>query len=1639
MPSHERGFYVVVASMNPNFETHKNIKSGIYTTISDLVLSSRLLLPSGKLEVRVQNGISGMPMSQVKVTLMRLDYQKGHQKEATLVTNSEGEGVFENPKTNSGSNYLLFAENNENFAFTSSDIYFYNNRSENATSYPIFIYTDRSIYRPEQKIQFKVLAYEGKANEGHFSSIKEASIKMELRDANNELIKALTVKTDQFGAGFGEFEIPRGKLLGHWTLIANGWNNAHSIQVEEYKRPTFEVKMHDSKKANLLNQEVQFLGDARYYFGMPLTGGKIKFRIYRSGVLPWWSFWCRWDWGFYSREQLVENGVVELKKDGEFAIKFKPKADESLAKNSDGKVNQDLVYNYRVEVDVTDEGGETRTANRTYQIGFVSVKAQLLLDQGFVREAQDFTFQLLRTDLSGAARSGEGSWILYALKDPEKVLLPSEMRTPSEFMKFYQGIRIDGDGETPRFASRYDWEMYVRSWPEGPKVAEGKTLAFGSASMTAAGASAATAATATTTQKEILLKAQLNLKPGIYRLVYKTKDDFGSEIVAQKHVLIASPKAQFKVPLFMALEKNSVSVNEKARLFVTSGFKDQKYLFERYHSSRVREKKYFQGSELLEFEVQEADRGGAGFQVDFLRHYESLILNQALFVPWDNKDLSLEWSTFRDKLRPGQEEVWDLKIKAPEKMKGTSTKTASSTSADKSPMVAQVLAYMYDRSLDFFAPHSPTNPKNVYPTLTGTNPWNVRLGAAQNAYIDHSYGSPNEFSGFSQDYVHFEYSYGVGGPGARGGFGSGGGGMLRSKSMHGEISPMAVGGMAVDALSDSGSVVAAPAPRKMEIAKDQSASSQNKVGEAREELQKKNKPGSPAESDGNGKAGGGEDRVRTEFQETAFWLPKLQTDDKGIVHARFTVPDSLTSWNVWALAITKDLKSGLIQKTSETIKELMVRPYLPRFFREGDQVEVKIVVSNSSEIAVSGNLEFSILNPETKKSLAAEFKLKLSSSAFKIPAKGTMNVTASLSVPMRLGSVLVEVKAKSTNGFSDGERRPIVLIPGRIHLAQSRFKVLKDKSVKELKFQDLIDNKDSSIIHEQMVVTLDAQLFYSVLSALPYLVNDPYECIEQTLNKFVSTGILTSLFNQFPSVAKMAKEFSARKTPLEAFDAKDPNRKVALEETPWLQESRGHLPGSDGTDPNLLAVLDPHIAKSTRELALKDLEKAQTSLGAFPWFPGGPPSPYITLYVLYGLSKAIEFGVDVPKPLVQRAWSYMKQHYIQEMVKSAYAHDCCWEEITFLNYVLSNYKDQSWGNDVFTDEDRQTMLNFSFKHWKTHSPYLKGYLSLTLQRMKRAEDSKLVWASVMDSAKSSEDEGTHWAAEDRSWLWYNDTIETHAFALRTGMEVGAKQDLLDGMVLWLFLNKKLNHWKSTRATAEVIYSLAHYLKKQGSLGVKEEAKVSVGSLTKKFEFLPDHYTGKKNQLEIPGSQVGAELAGKSTGVVRVEKSTPGYLFASATWHFSTLEMPKESRGDFLQIDRAYFKREVKNGEMVIKSIKDLNESLKVGDEVEVQISVRAKHELEYVHLRDPRPAGFEPVTQVSSHKWDLGIYWYEEVRDTGTNFFFEHLPHGQYNFKYRLRATNGGVFTAAPATITPMYAPEFTAYSAGGRMKILDL
>jgi len=1559
------GLYLVAASAREDFAEGANKTVGLSVVVGDLVLIKREggaagagKAEAGGEEVFALSGASGRPLPEVTVDLYAFDWRKGHHKVETKTTGADGRVWFA-PAARSGS-YFLLARKGRDIAFDSDYIYL-QGRAEAQTARNALIYTDRSIYRPGQKLYWKVLAYKGRTDIGQIAPDAGAAVSVWLEDINGQRVAQSSAAANAFGTASGEFTIPAtGRPLGSWRLRSSPDGYA-SVRVEEYKRPTFEVTIKDPDKPLRVNRPAALRSEARYYFGLPVTGGEAVWQVKREPVYPRWWWWEQGG----SRRQTVAGGRAMIGADGTIDVAFTPRVEEK-----DGGAAAGLSYRYTLSIDVTDEGGETRSAERSFRLGFVSVEARIEQKTGYALaslEYPDFVFTVTRMDLNGAAKPGRGSYRMVRLVEPGTTLLPADQPMPAEPGKDSAVYPpTPGDKLHPRWDGTTDANEIMSLWKEGGEKA---AVAVGLVEHDAAGVG------------RIAVPPP---NPGAYRLIYETKDDFGAVCRETFDFLVAGgPKPDYKLPLVVRAEKSAVAVGGKAAFLITSGWAGQPLLYETFRGSRLWERRWLEAgkdSPYIQVPVGEELRGGFSIRVSALRDHQFMTGETSVFVPWDNKELGLSFATFRDKLTPGGRETWRVTVKTP---KGTPAEKGA----------AELLAYMYDRSLDLFAPHRPPRLLGLYPNRTGSPGWQTGLGAAPTSFdSEDGWRKIPDYPEFSPAELASLGGYGIGGPGRRG---------------------RVLGGVVGGVL---GGVVAereAPMPTMAAQARMDKMTAPNEAKGKGEEAA----PAAPPAGT----------ELRSNFAETAFWEPRLLTDADGTATIEFTVPDSVTGWRVFVHGVTRDLAGGTLEAETKTVKDLMVRPYLPRFFREGDKADLRVMVNNAGATALAGEVTLEITDPLTGENLAPAFGLaaKVPAQAFKVEPGGGVPVVFSLAAPARVGTVAFKVMAKS-GALADGELRPLPVLPGRMHLVQSRFATLKEGKARELRFDDMAKTDDPSRLSEQLVVTVDAQLFYGLLEALPYLVNYPYECAEQTLNRFLSTGILTSLYDKYPAVAAMAKELSKRDTIYETFDAADPNRKMALEETPWLDVARGGQDAGLGSE----KVLDPRVAKAQREASLAKLLKAQTSIGAFPWWPGGPPSPYMTLYIVSGFSKAAEFGVEVPKDPVVRAFGYLHRHYLDEVISMMMAHDTGWEFVTFLNHVIGSFPDASWTGGVFTEAERKQMLDFSFKHWKDHSPYLKGYLALTLKRAGRAKDATLVWDSVMDSAKTTEDGGTSWAPEDRGWLWYNDTIETHAFALRTLLELAPGDARSEGLVQWLFLNKKLNHWKSTRATSEVIYSVAWFLKKTGALGGREAVTAEACGVKTTFTFEPDKYTGKKNQIVIPGEKLGPACA-----TVKAEKSGKGLAFASATWHFSTEKMPEKGDGDLFAVERTYFKREKRGEEVVLKPLAE-GAALAVGDEIEVRLSIRARHQAEYVHLRDPRPSGCEPVTLTSGYKWDMGLGRYEEIRDSGTNFFMEGLPEGEYTLTHRLRCAMAGTFKAAPATLQSMYAPEFAAYSSGSLVTI---
>ncbi|MGD9548516.1 MAG: alpha-2-macroglobulin [Candidatus Krumholzibacteriia bacterium] len=1576
LPDCAPGPYVVVASVREDFQPQRNEFTAMQVLVSDLVLQTSL--HGGQWEVQALSGETGQPLAGVELEvipislgrrIMEPSFRLRSDQMGKAVVSLEGEDKV-----------MVLGRLGDDLALV--------NRLRPDTSRPnpvrqqCFLYTDRSVYRPGEVVSWKAVLYVHDREYLDHRVQPHREFILQFKDPNQQEIGSFTGRTNRFGSASGQFTVPESGLLGRWMLEIPGVGKAQ-VRVEEFKRPTFEAELDDPAGQPRLNRPVNLTGRAVYYFGQPVTEGQVTWTVTRNPVFKPWARRRPEPGG----KAILASGSGSLKDDGTFAITFTPEADPRL----DGE--EAVSYVFRVEADVTAPGGEIRTATRSYRLGFVSVEASLSGERQFLLAGQEDRLLARRTNLDGSPQPGAGRWRLLALDQPAVTPLPADL--PVEFDP--RAFVTRGDTLRPRWNSHGYGLQQISAWRDGQEIATGGAVHGDDG------------------RAEILLPP---LPAGAYRLRYETDDDQGHSAQAVHDFVVAGRRrTPLAMPLVLVAETGSVRVGNTARVLVHSGLTGQPLRLRMIRNNTLLRDEIMvagQMDELLEIPVTEDLRGGFSLYLQGLRDFQQMQQEVTILVPWDNMDLNVEFLTFRDRITPGAAETIKLRVTGPDSQAVTSG-------------AVEVLAYMYDRSLDLFAAHNPPRPFWIFSQLPSDLRVDSNLGRAAARRVGSGY-----LRGSSPGVPHLHPD---------------------KLKLYPRRSADGLDPAIVKLLSDLDIPIAPVfevegAEYMVEV---KSAVTERSVTEDTFEKYAIDSVEDALARQGGVVARAGElfmrggrsgdlsyfldgvpdpdAALRENFSPTAFFAPHVELDDEGTAVIEYQVPDAVTDWTVWAHALTPDLRSGSAHRNTSSLKDLLVRPYLPRFLREGDRAVLKVLVDNAGENELGGKVQMQLTDPETGRDVSRDFGFTGSNRlerSFKAPAGQSAVLSFDLVAPRGCGQVTVQVVARAANQ-TDGERHLLPVLPARTHLMQSRFVALDGKVRREMSFPLMSAGTDPTLTSDQLVVTVDAQLFQGVLAALPYLRDYPYECTEQTLNRFLGTAMVAGVFAGHPAVKEMAAKLSGRETRLPAWQQDDPNRRLQLEETPWLVQSRG-----GGEQPgDLINLLDPATVAGQQQEALARLRKIQDPAGGFAWWPGGRPSPYLTLYVLQGLSRAGEFGVDIPGDLAASAWRYLHVECLGERVDRAISDSTDWTLLTFLNYLLSGLDAGTQAATGFTGDERRLMLDLSFRHWREHSRLLKGQLALTLLRDGRDADARLVMASVMDGLISDPELGAWWAPEDRAWLWYNDTVEAHAFVLRVLSEVTPEDGRRHDLVKWLLLNRKLGHWKSTRATAEVIYALVHYLEQEGALGVPERIAVLVGDRTWNLEFDPADYTGTDNHWVVPGPEVDP----RSMATVVVEKSTPGLAFAAATWHFSTDNPPAQADGDLLGVTRSFFRRCERDGLWVLEPL-GTGEMVEVGDQVVVQLDITALHAAEFVHLRDPRAAGFEPERMVSGYRRDGGVGHYFEVRDSGANFFFDRLPAGVCTLEYRLRATMAGDFGVAPAQLQSMYAPEFTAHSTVGHLEV---
>ena len=489
-----------------------------------------------------------------------------------------------------------------------------------------------------------------------------------------------------------------------------------------------------------------------------------------------------------------------------------------------------------------------------------------------------------------------------------------------------------------------------------------------------------------------------------------------------------------------------------------------------------------------------------------------------------------------------------------------------------------------------------------------------------------------------------------------------------------------------------------------------------------------------------------------------------------------------------------------------------------------------------------------------------------------------------------------------------------------------------------------------------------------------------------------------------------------------------------------------------------------------QQIALDKLSDRQLGNGGFPWFPGGRDSWYISQYIVEGLGHLNQLGVAdirnnadtwrMTKEAIRYIDEKLVEHYedLARQVRKGYRK---WDDDN-LDYMVVHYlyvrsfflqEQQAQANQSGVNVERPETfvalngatqkavdyyLGQADEYWLQKGYYGQGMLGLALHRMERLETPAKITASLKERALHNEELGTYWKYTS-GFFWYQHPIETQSLLIELFAEVAQDAEMVEGMKVWLLKNKQTQHWRTTKATAAAVYALLS----NGDNWLLESAPVDI-TLGKQQNEISSQWQAKIVQAQakgeagtgyfkvrFDGSEVEPEMA-----QVTVKNPNKGVAWGGLYWqYFEDLDKIETFEETPLTLKKQVFL--VENGPAGERLTELADQAtLKPGDKLKVRIELRVDRAMEYVHMKDMRASGFEPINVLSTYKWQGGLGYYESTKDASTDFFFGYLPKGTHVFEYPLRVNLSGDFSNGITTIQCMYAPEFTSHSEGIRLRV---
>ena len=1002
-----------------------------------------------------------------------------------------------------------------------------------------------------------------------------------------------------------------------------------------------------------------------------------------------------WVWRFMGRGSARWEGEAMTDADGKFSVPVHFEID------SDRRESPLWYYTYNIQADVTDGAGETQQANLSLPLGSTSMVLNMdNLPDNLVKEKK------LEIKLTAMNLSGE----------------------PVDTPVTYQVVEME--------------EQKDGQEKEGRKVLTGTVEA----------------------NKSFVPEAIYALPSGNYRLKLSAKDTQGRECTASKNFLLFSlndKRPPFVITDWFYQDGLEFDAASPATVYIGSSEKNVYLLYDVFAGNKRLESKRIELSDsVVSFRFPYKKEYGDGILVSmaFVKDGRLYSHNARIMKPAPEKKLQLKWTTFRDKLRPGQQEEWKLTVLYP----------------DGSPAEAEMLATMYDASLDkIYSAHKLDFGVDFHYVVPLTY-WNTSYMRNAYLYVD--------FPLKRLRAVPLEYSE-----------------LIIPSTGRMEAVVVGYGGSPRATLAGALKIrgrSAANAVMNQEAVTDMVLQEEMVETSAQEKVEM----GSSEEL-----AETGDIQIRENFAETAFFYPQLRTNEKGEVSISFVLPESLTRWKFMGLAHTRNVDYGKIEATATASKEFMLQPNMPRFVRVGDKANIAASLMNLSDKGVKGTVRMELFNPETEKVFYSQ-KQK-----FDMKGGETGHVNFAFEVSDKYAVMACRMVADGDT-FSDGEQRYIPVLTDKQWVTETVPLNVNGEGAHTFSLENLFNKHSKTASEQRLTVEFTAHPAWYAVQALPVVAHPQNEDALSWATAYYAHSLAAYIVKENPRIKQVFDSWKAQGGTKETFmsnlQKNQELKNILLAETPWLAEATNEAEQKQ----RIATLFDLNTMNSQLAVSVEKLGELQNADGAWSWYKGMQGSRYVTTQVmemLVRLNALTHQDADSRmQPMIQKGFEYLGKQAAEEYKSMKEAEKKGAVGIRPSEQVLRYLYICALDGKAPVDEKvNRYFIDKLSGEGKELTIYGKALGAIILQQSGKVAEARLFMQSLMEYSVVTDEMGRYFDTPKARYSWFSYKIPTEVAAMEAIQRITKDTKAIDEMKRWLLKQKQTQTWETPIATADAVYAL----------------------------------------------------------------------------------------------------------------------------------------------------------------------------------------------------------------------------------------